>query len=281
MHYCRFFTPLIAALAVSLSSNAATRVAVRAVATEEYLIKRTESSDPVQTYQFTKGRYFKPRSANKGMAEFTFDEIVFDIAQRLVEQDFYPNPTLGEGDLLIVVHYGITQVGESLQELMAWTSMDDMGLNDTAGSSVASLANAANQLEFIMNAVDVVNQSNDRGSQSTAGLLGMEEAYEGHPYLDLARETELKSMLGEERYFVILMAYDYPRIMDHGKWELQWSTRYSARAAGKRFDEAVKDMNVVAGGFFGKHLDRLASKRADDTSDVDISDIEVVDTESE
>ncbi len=263
------------------NSDGATRVAVRAVASEQYLKEQVENeSSKAETYQFIKGRYFEPSSVNKGMVQFTFEEIALDIAQRLAEQDYYPNPTQGEGDLLIVVHYGITEVGESMQELMGWTSMDDMGLSDQSGSSVESVANSLAQLESVMNSMDTVGSIKEKGAQSNSGLLGMEEAFEGHPHLELSRETELKAMLDEERYFVILMAYDYPKIMNDGKWELEWSTRYSTRAVGKRFEDAIKDMNVVAGGFFGKNVDGLKQRRADDTSKVDVGDIEVLGTEN-
>lgn len=69
-------------------TESATRVAIRAVASDQYLRKRAQDeSKRIQTYQFIKGKRFGPSSVNKGMAQLSFDEITLDIAQRLAEQD--------------------------------------------------------------------------------------------------------------------------------------------------------------------------------------------------
>ena len=83
-------------------------------------------------------------------------------------------------------------------------------------------------------------------------------------------------MLQEERYFVILMAYDYPKIRNEGEVKLLWSTRYSIRAVGQSFEDAIKDMNLVAGDYYGTNLKGFTRTRVTDKSRVEMGDIEVI-----
>lgn len=277
MHYARHRIPLLtltlSALFTSPEILAAKRVSVRAIASETYLENRAKvESDEIETYQFFQGRYFGARASNSGMEKLSFKDVVVDMAQHLAKQNYYPNPELGKGDLLIVVHYGITDIGHTLEENIGNTNMEDMGITDSSGGSFDAIA----ELEFALGVEESLGQHADNSSFSTAQLLGMEAAFEGHPSLEDSNTMELRNMIEEERYFVFLMAYDYPKILKEGKQELLWSTRYSIRAAGIPFEAAIKNLNQVAGDYFGKNLKGLTRKRADDTSSVDLGEIEVI-----
>ena len=261
------------ALFASPQVQAAKRVTVRAIASEDYLESRANvDPDEIETYQFFQGRYFGPKAVNKGMQKLSFKDVVVDMAQHLAKQNFYPNPEPGKGDLLIVVHYGITDIGHSLEENMGNTNMEDMGVTDSSGGSFDAIA----ELEFALNAEEALSQNTDKSNYSNARLLGLEAAFEGHPTYEDSRTTELRNMLEEERYFVFLLAYDYPKILEEGKQKLLWSTRYSIRSTGTPFEAAIKNLNQVAGDYFGKNLNGLTQKRADDTSSVDLGEIEVI-----
>ena len=60
-----------------------------------------------------------------------------------------------------------------------------------------------------------------------------------------------------------------------------WTTRYSIRTIGQSYAQALKELNIVAGYFFGKNLKGLISKRATDKSIVEFGEIEVLDQEVE
>jgi hypothetical protein len=57
-------------------------------------------------------------------------------------------------------------------------------------------------------------------------------------------------MVNEERYFVILIAYDGPTLRA-GKKQQLWVTRMSIRAAGVNFPTALDRMSLVAAHFNG------------------------------
>ncbi|MCB1124276.1 MAG: hypothetical protein KJT03_22180, partial [Verrucomicrobiae bacterium] len=274
----------VAILSLSCALSGANRIVIKAVASEDYVKERAlDKSKKIQTYQFMKGRYFAGLSKNPGMEKITFNDIVQDMAKSLVKQNYYPNPVLGEGDLLIVVHYGVTDFEESLEDLMGWTSLEDMGYNDTianAGGGGTALdgatLDAINNFSFNLNSAGAVNSANDQSQYFKAQLLGMESAFSDR--LPIQEEYDLKHMLQEERYFVVLMAYDYPSVKS-GQPKLLWSTRYSIRAVGQSFADAIQDMNLVAGDYYGKNLKGLTKKRVTDDSRVEMGEIEVIDSE--
>ena len=281
----RIVTLILSAFLLVSSGKAANRVMIKAVASDEYLKERAlNENKKIQTYQFIKGRYFKGLTNNKGMEKITFNDIVQDMAVHLRKQDYYPNPVLGEGDLLIAVHYGVTDFEESYEDMWGITSYEELGYTDAVASAGAggtaldpAALDAINNLSFNINSTNAVAGANEQSSFFKAQLIGMEEAFYNN--VSPQDEYELKTLLQEERYFVILMAYDYNTVKQ-GKPELLWSTRYSIRAVGQNFEDAIKGMNVVAADFYGKNLPKLTRKRFDDDSSVEIGDIEVIGEET-
>ena len=254
------------------------RVAVRAEAFDEFLAERArDPSKKVMTYQFMKGRYHPGSINDAGMDELTFEEIVYDIALNLQKQNFLPDPKPGASDLLIVVHYGRTHPqDDSLMEMMGYTSLEEMdsALPDTSGIP----RSISQELEFNANARISIDQANENNAYYKAQLLGMEEAYS---FKGTERDERLlKRLINEERYFVVLMAYDYQE-MQKGEIVLLWRTRYSVRAIGQSFTQAVGNMNFVASNYFGKNMKTLINRRPSDTSEVKIGDIEVIETDED
>jgi len=248
--------------------QAANRIVIKAVASEAYVKERAlDEKKKIQTYNFMEGHFFKGRTKDRGLMEFTLKDIVEDMSVHLKQQGYYNNPVMGEGDLLIVVHYGVTDYEESLEEMMGYTSFEDMGYSEDMDA--AALADFQSNLSM----ADSMNQSNELSGYQKARLLGMEEAYStrGLPQ----DEYELKSMLKEERYFVVLMAFDLP-LIKQGEVKWLWSTRYSIRAVGQSFSDAIRDMNLVAGDFYGKNIKGLNKKRVTDKSRVEMGEIEVI-----
>jgi hypothetical protein len=74
-------------------------------------------------------------------------------------------------------------------------------------------------------------------------------------------EITMRAELAEERYFVILMAYDYPMIKKEKKARLLWVTRMSVRSPGNNFTTAMPEMTRVGAGFFGQQRDDISRVR--------------------
>jgi hypothetical protein len=270
----KLWIPTCAILFLATSLHAANnRIMIKTVASEEYVKQRaTDDEKKIQTYNFFEGRFYPGNSKDRSLEEFTFMEIIENMAVHLQKQGYYNSPVVGEGDLLIVVHYGATDYEESFFDMMGYNSLEDMGYSDDMDASALA------DFQFNMSSMDTMNSANDQSRYKKAGLLGMEEAYmNSTPSYE---REELESQLNESRYFVILMAYDLP-LLKQGETKLLWSTRYSIRAIGQSFDQAIKDMNLVAADYFGKNLKGLNKTRVTDKSRVEMGEIEVIGTEPE
>lgn len=279
----KFKTVLVSLLLITLSVSglqAVNRVSVRAEAWDEFTTERARNPEKkVLRYRFMKGNYHPGTISDPTMEDLKFEDIVKDVALNLGKNNFIPDPNPENTDLIIVVHWGRTRPAEdSLEELHGYTSLDDMGgLTPDRSVLFANPSNISSELEFNYNASLSIAESNAGNAYYKSQLLGMEEAFglKGSRY----EEERLKRMIDEERYFIILMAYDYKKLME-GETVLLWRTRYSMRALGQSFTAAIGQMNHVAGDYFGENMKGLITKRFNEEADVKIGDVEVIENDS-
>ena len=278
---CLFSVPI--ALLYPISLNAANQVVINAQALQEFSIasENDDSSQPT-TYAFMKGKFHGGNRADPAMDDFPFDEVLLDLSTHLQEQNFKGVPDPNGAKLVIVVHYGVTSIQESNEALLGYDSLEDYEFSDGAANSGSSGGvnlnelNGIQDMQFQINVENAINEGQQGGAFYTARLLGMGKAYVGP--ISPREELELKNLLSDRRYFMVLMAYDLP-LMRQGELVLHWTTRYSVRAIGQSFDQAIKDMNLVAGNYFGKNMGDLVKKRVTDKSRVELGKIEVIGTE--
>ena len=278
---CLFSVPI--ALLYPISLNAANQVVINAQALQEFSIasENDDSSQPT-TYAFMKGKFHGGNRADPAMDDFPFDEVLLDLSTHLQKQNFKGVPDPNGAKLVIVVHYGVTSVQESNEALLGYDSLEDYEFSDGAANSGSSGGvnlnelNGIQDMQFQINVENAINEGQQGGAFYTARLLGMGKAYVGP--ISPREELELKNLLSDRRYFMVLMAYDLP-LMRQGELVLHWTTRYSVRAIGQSFDQAIKDMNLVAGNYFGKNMGDLVKKRVTDKSRVELGKIEVIGTE--
>lgn len=264
-----------------LASFGANQVVINAKAHEDFSIAReNDASNTPMTYTFMKGRFHGGNRADPAMDAFPFDEVILDIATHLQKQNFQPVPDANNADLVIVVHYGVTSVQESNEELLGYTSLEDFEFVEgtSTGAATGAELEAIQNYQFNVNSSRAIAEGNESGTFYTSKLIGMEKAFVGNA--SPREEFELKNLLNERRYFIVLMAYDLP-LMQEGQVHLHWTTRYSVRAVGQSFDQAIKDMNLVAGNYFGKNMGDLVKKRVTDKSRVKLGKIELVGTEAD
>ncbi|MCB1124476.1 MAG: hypothetical protein KJT03_23185, partial [Verrucomicrobiae bacterium] len=203
-----------------------------------------------------------------------FMQIAQDIAFNLKKQNFFSETNKDEGDLLILVHYGVTDYDPDYMELHSIDSMDDFGFGTLDPDD--PLFDAAYREEFQAQLFDMqsINQGNKEEVAKKAQLLGIDELF--NPFTSDQKVNELWSMLEEERYFIALQAFDLPAYRK-GEKKMLWSTRYSMRAGSKPFDQAMAELNFVASNYFGKNMKGLQQRRATDKADVQVGEVEVID----
>jgi hypothetical protein len=217
------------------------------------------------------GKYFGGNTDDPSMNEVTFIEIADHMGENLKRQNFYSEPDNDKGDLLIMVNYGATEYNADYAELMGIDSLDDLGFGaDTEGleEGEAEQAFAADYA-----AMQSFNEGGQMSKIFKAKLLGMEEMFNDNA--NDQQVYEFSDMVNEERYFIYLVAFDLPS-MRKGEKNVMWTTRYSMRAIGQPFDEAIEQLNIVAGNYFGLNMKGMQSKRASDKFEVQMGDIEVI-----
>ena len=249
------------------------RVAIKAFATDEYTIDRArDESKKVQTYHIMEGKYFPGNTDRPSMEEVGFMDIAQDLAHNMKKNNFFSETNQDKGDLLILVHYGVTDHQADYMELFGVDSIDDFGfetINDD------ELFEAAYREEFQADVFNMqtVNESNAQQLGHTARLLGMEEIFSSAA-TDM-QVHEMRAMLEQERFFIVLQAYDLP-LYRKGEKKVVWTTRYSMAAKGKNFGQSLAEMNFVAGEYFGENRKGINLKRSTDNSDVEVGDVEVI-----
>ena len=182
----KYFPQFLASLAIltllANGLNAANRILIKAVASEEFTKARAlDENKKIQTYQFILGRYFPGNVKDPSMEKVTLDDIVQNLAVHLQKQNFYPHRDPKEGDLLIVIHYGATDYEPSFEEMFAIDSLEDLGYTEeiaaAGGGGTAlefSTIDAINNFNFNLNTTEAMAGANEQSSffQGTIARFG-------------------------------------------------------------------------------------------------------------
>ena len=260
--------------------NNSARVIVDSVASPAYeAIQAARGPDDIETYQLMKGQFFGGQIKDKSLERVEFQDVVDTLAKQLAKRNYFPHKDLKKGDLFLVVHYGVTSVDEDWEDLMGITSQEeqDAVYGNTAGTEDSETGETGIGFEPYYDSMP----SNNYGREHNARLLGFDRELSKNN-ITYSEELELRSILEEERYFIIVMAYDYAEIRTTGKFMLQWSTRFSVRSPGTNFEEAHFALSRAAAPYFGTNQDDLTTVRTPwrETS-VDIGEAQVVETDVE
>lgn len=220
-----------------------------------------------ETYAFGEGGRTDGGRADPALDRLSFRQIARTLAPGLARQNFLTSRDPAQTDLLIMVYWGET--GTDHRPGAGFASGPAPVRPPPPPPKLIVVGNK--QRVYIPNqearrgppdspdqaAADAMmamqNRERDRANLQTAELLGYAEALDrasvrptSRTYLDLVDELE------DDRYFVILRAYDFRRLWRDKEPRLLWEARYSVRARGHRFDEALATMTAAASRHFGR-----------------------------
>lgn len=261
---------LVAITVVSFASAKRLNVIIDARASEEYMA--ASESLEYQTYHFIKGAHFEGDFRDRELEDAEFEEIAESLVDALKNRNYYSEPDQQLGDLMILVSYGVTSVDTDYTELMGVTS-------------AAEIAPAeANEGAFAVQSVNGLGETMIKSrptnlKSSNMEMLGFKKGLD-EAFNRFNRTNRLEDALDDERYFVVLNAFDYQLFLKNGELEQVWSVRYSTRAQGIGFKMAFAEMNDSVSGVFGLQVDKLTTVRGD-TSNSHIGELEVIGTVEE
>jgi len=255
---------LVAALFIAPDARAwgEDPVAVDAGADKAYVDQKFgghAGNSKAETYVFAQGSHFGGTLRDSSLDNVQFTEIARDLAPDLAKHQYYPTKDQLKADLLIVVHWGVTdiKVTEDKQIVMAQLNADIKSYNSQTGiRDPGPLQMDLAEIQENSDSVSMDHASNSDLLGYTAALRKEEYLSQGMPNGMTNMDYRLRDDLAEERYFVILDAYDRSTIKGGKKGtkpKLLWSAHMSVRAVGRNFTDAVPAMSKVAADYFGQN----------------------------
>jgi hypothetical protein len=242
-------------------------VAVAADADQDYVRQKFGGHGArAESYVFAQGKFFGGYLQDTSLERTRFMEIAHDLAPDLAKHSYYPAPDSRNADLLIVVHWGITSVEEDPTDgQMDFDKLQKDGMAYNAATSKGTISDPG----YFLSDLEVIAAKSGKGSAQSdnAQLLGYASELQKEEYRSSATpsgmtemDRRLREELADERYFVILMAYDMGTLKQGRKGvkpKLLWSTHFSVRAIGANFTTALPAMSRVASNYFGQQVDGL------------------------
>lgn len=252
-------------VATSLHGAWGDGIAISATSSPGYIRPTDAHGQPQpETYIFMEGEFMGGNTKDKSQVKMQFSEITKMLAVNLEKQSYYPTSDIPAANLLIRIFWGTTTVYDDPQKEQAVENM-----NAALGNySAAAEANGGDADPGELNAaIDRVNTGVDSAMSAierNAALLGYQRTLtkeQGNRVNPTTKEMTMSMELNEERYFVVLMAYDYQFMRKEKKPKLLWVTRLSMRSPGHNFVEALPALAVAGSDVFGKSLDGLQRVR--------------------
>ena len=269
---------LITAVLVSGLQAKTNRVAVRAEATKEYtLLREREESAKVQTYHLAKGLFLGGNVDDESLDESSFNQIAEEIGLNLKRQNYFSEEDPKAGDLLIMVHYGASTFIGDEDDAEIFDINDYLPEGRKANGERYEYKLTKNAIPKIRGMTLPSDRNEFQEEYFRSRILGMDDIF-SMKVTDYEAYVQ-RELAAEGRYFIVLTAFDLP-LLRQGEKKVLWTTRYSIRTLGQDFDQALRELNFVAGHYFGKNMKGLISKRASDESLVEMGDIEVVTDEN-
>jgi hypothetical protein len=266
----------------SLLTARTDRVVVSAAAADSYTRESPDGAGPrPESYTFMEGRFFPGNTLSMSLTQTTFHTIARTLAEGLAKQRYLPAPDPLEADLLLMVHWGMTQVYED--------PIDPIQATERLNAAFADVraAGEANELPYLGELNERLNeQALSEGQQlysvrQNARLLGynVDLDKEGRHPFGSTSELTMRSELSEERYFIIVMAYDYRAIREKTPKEVLWIARLSLPARGNNFAEALPALSRVGADYFGQRktsLHRVRTEVGSGRAETVIGELQVV-----
>jgi len=226
------------------------------------------------------GQFFQGNVRDRGLENAKFIEIARALAIGLQKSSYLPAQKLEDADLLLIVHWGVTigndtdreqkrrELEERNEHMAEYTraiqneaafaeqgktsNSPDMSMGYEPAISTSVRA-AKSTIDF-----DFVNASSrqvesDTNGQSTAALLGFSADLrkdENKPMVSQKTAT-LMALLEADRYFIVVIAYDFRRYLAEKKLVRLWTSRLSIRSAGVNFPLALQRLSQIGGQGFG------------------------------
>jgi hypothetical protein len=233
-----------------------------------------------ETYVFGPGGVWSGSKADFSIDKLKFLDVAHMIAAPLASRDYVPGKDPNTTKLLIMVYWGTSHGEEHATDTQVYDHLKDTQdtLRNMAGERAAAgtflgkgfmgnwaarrdYESAVGDVEIAASMVNAQNDLRDQDDQLNVMMLGYDswwqntQKYVNTP-MDFARQ-DLLDEIEEDRYFVVLMAYDFQALRKKKKARELWETRFSIREHHHAFNEDLPAMAQYASQYFGQDSNGL------------------------
>jgi hypothetical protein len=205
-----------------------------------------------------------------------FMDVARAVAVPLAQKQYLPTQDPKTTQELIMIYWGTTRAPEyateSSSHILAQQANDmRQRLLHSTGSSGASstpdsvrnvareqaLAEADNAILVANIGIQQENQRREDQDMKIATLLGYDSWWvAANAAMDGTalgrRKEDMHAELEEDRYFVVLSAFDYQKLVKEKKSKFLWEVRFSIREHSNQFDRRLPAMIALASDYFGR-----------------------------
>jgi hypothetical protein len=253
-------------LSIASTAPAEDLEAISARVSPDYV--RTKSATGVilpENYAFGNGGYWGGPFSDRTIDKLTFSDVAHAIAKPLALQNFLPASDPKTTRLLIMVYWGTT-----ITPIHASQSPTLRRLSEAQADLVRAYARQVHRrlgygeepeeweaLMAALSAEGAAETLRDKQDALNAMMLGYDSEWD-RTYTgswDTPQSLEHRDMLDElegERYFVVLMAYDFQMLWKGKKHKLLWETRFSVSQHHAEFDHVLPALALEASKYFGR-----------------------------
>jgi hypothetical protein len=257
--------------------------AIAAKASSDYVRARLPNGtfEP-EFYSFGEGGNWGGQQKDASIDKLKFLDVAHVIAGPLAERNYLPARDPAKTRLLIMVYWGTTKVPPPAEEDPLYfnyqLSLDEYNMlmsQHQIGEADAVLTAGLKQLQIANHQRDQIDFNNAMMIGYDAdGLVGTDYGkYIEHTALGTTEKDEVQE-IEENRYFVVLMAYDFQLLWKKKLHKLLWETRFSINERHNQFNKALPAMALEASKYFGQNLKGLLRK------EVPLGTVEIGDVKS-
>lgn len=228
--------------------------AVSARTSKDYVrMRQADGSFAPESYVFGRGGVWSGAMNDVSIDKLPFLDIAHTIASPLAGQNYIPSKDPRQAKMLIMVYWGTTHAPDHANESAEMQHLQDV---QKKGGFTAAMA-----------AVAAENRQRDQDDYLNVKMLGYDSWWEQAQgdHRGTALELDQKDLIGEieeNRYFVVLMAYDFQEIWKHRRNVLLWEVRFSIQQHHHQFDRDLPAMAQYASQYFGQDSKGLVRKAA-------------------
>jgi hypothetical protein len=234
-------------------------------------------------YAISNGGLLAGTRRDEGLEKVDFPSIAGVVAEHLAKQDYFLARDSKSATLLLAIYWGrtipfndtnysaqVNQAGTAVTRAQGAIRAEQAAMGASAATPEATAQNVAileaarmeralamDALQSEMVAIGQENRARDQINAANASLLGYIDDLNGSDsiarFAGSPTYQDLTSDIESSRYYVVVMAYDFKRLVERKERKLQWVTRISISVSGNQFQDRLDEMIARAGRYFGRN----------------------------